>query len=118
MNWSALTTSIVCWTGRILALSLFLFWGAFFVEHLQEWFLHPAKGFPPIWVWLGQLAHLTILVGLAALWRWPLTGSVITIVGSVSFFGGLATWEATAGKPYVVLLAFLAGTITPAVLTA
>jgi hypothetical protein len=117
MKWSALTISIVCWTGRVLALGLFLFWGAVFVEHLQQGFLHSVKGLPPVWVWLGQLAHLTILVGLVALWSWPVPGSILTILGSLSFFGGLAISEATAGKQYVSCLEFLAVTIIPALLT-
>ena len=117
MKSSALTMSIVCWTGRVLALGLFLFWGAFFVEHLQQWFLHPVNGFPPVWVWLGQLAHLAILIGLMGLWRWPVTGSILTILGALSFFGGLAVSEAIAGKPYHLFLAFLAVTIIPALLT-
>ena len=117
MRRSALTISIVCWTGRVLALGLFLFWGAFFVEHLQEWFLHPVKGFPPVWIWLGQLAHLTILVGLVALWRWPVTGSILTTLGSIAFFGGLAIAEAAAGGQYLSFLEFLAVTIVPALLT-
>ncbi len=109
--------TIVCWTGRVLALGLFLFWGAFFVEHLQEWFMHPFKGFPPVWVCLAQLAHLTILIGLVTLWRWQATGSVITILGSLSFFGGLAISQAIAGKQYLSFLAFLTFTIIPALLT-
>ena len=117
MKSSALTMSIVCWTGRVLALGLLLFWGAFFVEHLQQWFLHPFNGFPPVWVWLGQLAHLAILIGLMALWRWPVTGSILTILGSLSFFGGLAVSEAIAGKSSHLFLAFLAVTIIPALLT-
>jgi hypothetical protein len=117
MKWSALTISIVCWTGRVLALGLFLFWGAFFVEHLQQGFLHSVKGLPPVGVWLGQLAHLTILVGLVALWRWPVPGSMLTILGSLSFFGGLAISGATAGKQYLSCLEFLAVTIIPALLT-
>ena len=104
MKSSALTMSIVCWTGRVLALGLFLFWGAFFVEHLQQWFLHPVKGFPPVWVWLGQLAHLAILIGLIGLWRWPVTGSILTILGSLSFFGGLAVSAGDCGEaaPFVL----------------
>jgi hypothetical protein len=117
MKGSALTISIVCWTGRVLALGLFVLWGAFFVAHLEQWFLHPIKGFPPIGVWLGQLAHLAILVGLVALWRWPVTGSILTILGSLAFFGGLAIWEATAGGRYLSFLEFLAITILPALLT-
>ncbi len=109
--------NIVCWAGRILALGLFLFWGAFFVEHLQEWFMHPAKGFPPVWVCLAQLAHLTVLIGLLALWRWQLTGSVLTILGSLAFFGGLAISQAIAGKHYLTMMGFLAVTLIPALLT-
>jgi hypothetical protein len=117
MKWSPLTLNIVCWSGRILALGLFLFWGGFFVAHLQQWFFHPTKGFPPAWVWLAQLAHLTILVGLVTIWRWQVTGSILTILGSLAFFGGLAISEAIAGKKYLTLLEFLAVTIIPALLT-
>jgi hypothetical protein len=117
MKSSALSMSIVCWTGRVLALGLFLFWGAFFVEHLQQWFLHPVDRFPSVWVWIGQLAHLAIVIGLMGLCRWLVTGSILTILGALSFFGGLAVTEAIAGKPYQLFLAFLAVTIIPALLT-
>jgi hypothetical protein len=117
MKRSALTISIVCWTGRVLALGLFLFWGASFVEHLQQGFLHSVKELPPVWVWSGHLAHLTFLVGLLALWRWQVTGSILTILGSLAYFGGLAISEATKGKQYLSCLAFLAVTIIPALLT-
>jgi hypothetical protein len=109
--------SIVRWTGRGLALGLFLFWGASLVEHLQHGFLHSVKELPPVWVWLGYLAHLTFLVGLVALWRWPLAGSILTILGTFSYFGGLAISEATKGKPYLSCLEFLTVTIIPALLT-
>jgi hypothetical protein len=109
--------SIVCWTGRVLALGLFLFWGASLVEHLRQGFLHSVKELPPVWVWLGYLAHLTFLVGLVALWRWQLTGSILTILGTLSYFGGLAISEATKGKQYLSCLEFLAVTIIPALLT-
>jgi hypothetical protein len=115
MKASAVVISIVCWSGRILGLGLLVVWGTFFVEHL-EWFLHPAKGLPPVWVWAAQLAHLTFLVGLAALWRWPVVGSVLTIVGSLSFFGGLAISQAAAGQRYLSLLALFAVTIIPALM--
>jgi hypothetical protein len=117
MKSSALTISTVCWTGRVLALGTFLFWGAFFVEHLWDWFLHPSKGFPPIWVWLAQFAHMVTLLGLAALWRWPVAGSILTILGSLGFFGGLAISQAASGRPYVAFLAYLAVTIVPVLLT-
>jgi hypothetical protein len=117
MKWSALTISIVCWTGRILALGLFLFWGAFFVAHLQQGFLRSVKELPPAWVWLAYLAHLTFRIGLVALWRWQVSGSILTILGSLSYFGGLAFSEATKGKQYLSCLAFLGVTIIPALLT-
>ena len=117
MKWTALNLNVVCWSGRLLALGLFLFWGGFFVAHLLQWFFHPTKGFPPTWVWLAQLAHLTILVGLVTIWRWQVIGSILTIVGSLAFFGGLAISEAIAGKTYVTLVEFLAVTILPALLT-
>src|SRR5262249_3094820 len=117
MKWSALTVSIVCWAGRVLALGLFLFWGASFVKHLQQGFLHSVKELPPVWVWLGYLAHLTFLVGLVALWRWQVTGSILTILGTLSYFGSLAISEATKGKPYLSCLEFLAVTTIPALLT-
>ena len=117
MKSSALAVTVVCWTARILALALFFLWGAFFVEHLREWFMHPAQGFPPVWVWLAQLAHLAVLVGLIALWRWQLAGSLITIVAATLFFGGLAISTGIAGHRYLPLLAFLTITIIPAVLT-
>jgi hypothetical protein len=109
--------SIIRWTGRVLALGLFLFWGTSFVEHLQHGFLHSVKELPPVGVWLGYLANLTFLVGLVALWRWQLTGSILTILGTLSYFGGLAVSEATKGKPYLSCLAFLAVTTIPALLT-
>src|SRR5262245_38054353 len=117
MKWSALTVNIVCWTGRVLALGLFLFWGASFVEHLQQGFLYSVKELPPVWARLGYLAHLTFLVGLLALWRWPVTGSILTLLGSLSYFGGLAISEATKAKQYLSCLAFLAVTTIPALLT-
>jgi hypothetical protein len=117
MKWRALTVSIVRWTGRVLALGLFLFWGAKFVEHLQDGFLHSVKQLSPVGVWLAYLAHLTFLVGLVALWRWPLAGSILTILGTLSYFGGLAISETTKGKPCLPCLAFLAVTILPALLT-
>ena len=109
--------SIVRWTGRVLALGLFLFWGAKFVEHLQDGFLHTVKQLSTVGVWLANLAHLTFLVGLVVLWRWPLTGSILTLLGACSYFGGLAISETTKGKPCLPCLAFLAVTILPALLT-
>jgi hypothetical protein len=117
MRWSALTVSLLCWSGRVLALGLFLFWGASFVQHLQQGFLHSVKELPPVWVWLGYLAHLTFLVGLVALWRWQILGSILTLLGTLSYFGGLAISEATKERQYLSCLEFLAVTTIPALLT-
>jgi hypothetical protein len=43
--------ALASWSGRVLAIGLFEFWGAFFVEHLG-WFVHPGQGVPPVRVWL------------------------------------------------------------------
>jgi hypothetical protein len=117
MNSTRLALRIVCWTGRILALGLFMFWGAFFLEHLKEWFMHPLQKSPPLWVWLAQLAHLAILVGLVSLWRWPIGGSIVTIVASLLFFGGLAISAGTGGHRYLLFVAFFAVTTIPALLS-
>ena len=114
MKSTALILAIVSWTARLMALGLFLLWGAFFVEHMQEWFLHPAQGFPPPWVWGGQLAHLVLLIGLLMLVRWQLAGSIVTILGALAFFGGLIV---LAGARSLPMIAFLAVTITPALLS-
>jgi hypothetical protein len=111
-----LAIAIVSWSARLLALGLFLLWGAFFVEHMQEWFMHPAKGFPPPWVWAGQLAHLVLLVGLLMLIRWQLAGAVVTILGAVAFFGGLIVMTG-AGSKSLPLVLFLVVTLLPALLS-
>lgn len=46
-----------------------------------------------------------------------ITGSILTILGVLCFFGGLAISEATAGRQYLLFLAFLGVTIIPALLT-
>jgi hypothetical protein len=117
MKPSALTFAIGCWTARLLALGLFLLWGAFFVEHMREWFLHPVQGFPPAWVWGQQLAHLVMLIGLLMLVRWELAGSIVTILGALAFFGGLIVMTGLAGNKHLPLLAFFAVTIIPALLS-
>jgi hypothetical protein len=115
MKPGALAIVLVSWTARLLALGLFLLWGAFFVEHVQEWFLHPAEGFPPSWVWGLQLAHLVLLVGLLMLLRWELAGAIVAIVGAVAFFGGLII-IAGAG-PLSKMIVFLAVTLIPALMS-
>ena len=88
------------WTGRLFASLLFLFWGAFFIEHLLEWFMHPDQGLPPAWVWLSQFLHLTMIIGLAMMVRWDRLGAIITIIGTVVFFSSIGYH----GFPFIALL--------------
>ena len=113
---TAMALSVIRWIARLLALGMFLLWGAFFLEHLQEWFLHPAKGFPPFWVWLMMLAHLGILVGLVALWKWEIAGSSLAIAAAIAFFGSMAIKAILDGHRYFSLLVFLGITILPPLL--
>lgn len=113
MNPTLMTLIVVRWIARLLALGMFLFWGAFFLEHARDWFTHPAQGFPPFWVWLTMLAHLGVLVGMAALWKWEVAGSLLAIAAALAFFGNLAVRELLAGHPYARLLVFLGITILP-----
>jgi hypothetical protein len=81
--------AVVTWLGRILALVVLAVSGAFFVEHLG-WFLHPTVGWPPARVWLLQLVHLGLLVGLALLFRWEIAGGVLTIAAALALFSAVA----------------------------
>lgn len=76
------------WLGRLLALGVFLLWGAFFVEHAQEWVIAPSPNLPPLEVCVGQALHLLLLVGLLVSLRWPRIGSVWVIVAAFAFFHG------------------------------
>ncbi len=91
------------WVARILAAILFLFWGAFFVEHLGEWFLQSEQGFPPVSVWIGQALHFVILLGLGMMLNWDRLGSLVTIVGTVAFFSAIGY----RGFPFIALLNLL-----------
>lgn len=78
--------SVLRWIARLLAVGLFLFWGAFFVEHLRDWFVRPNPQSPPVSVWFAQFLHLLILVGLVAGVFWEFAGGILIIVASVLFF--------------------------------
>src|SRR5262245_8030435 len=81
--------AVASWSGRLLAVGLVAFWGAFFVEHL-EWFVHPGQGLPPVRVWLLQLVHLVLLAGLLMLIRWEIPGSILTVAAALVFFAAAA----------------------------
>jgi hypothetical protein len=88
------------WGGRLTAVLLFLFWGAFFVEHLSEWFFRSDGRYPPPWVWRQQFAHFAMLAGLAVMLKWDRLGSLVLAIATVGFFGGIGFH----GFPFIALL--------------
>ncbi len=64
-----------------------------------------------------MLAHLGILLGMLALWKWEIAGSLLTAASALAFFGGLALREMLAGHRNGTFLIFLAVTLLPPVLT-
>lgn len=100
---------LICWLARIATALVFLFWGAFFVEHLMEWFVKPFPNVPPLKVFLAQFLHFLMLAGLLVTLRWPQVGSPVAILAAAIFL-------ARTGANYP---AFLTATILPVlVLTA
>jgi hypothetical protein len=79
---------------------LFLFWGAFFVEHLGEWFLAGGASGPPPWVWMAQAAHFGMLLALVATvaWTWP--GALATVATTALFFAIIGY----RGFPFLALI--------------
>ena len=94
---------IARWLARLSAGLLCLFWGAFFVEHLREWFLSGSGVLPPVHVWIGQLLHFVMIAGLAMVIFWPRVGSVAAIAGTALFFA----WIGVREFPWIALLNLL-----------
>jgi hypothetical protein len=91
------------WLGRTLALLLVLFWGAFFLEHVAEWFGNLQGPLPPARVWIGQVLHLGMLAGLVLmLWREWL-GAIVTVLTTAAFFASIGMH----GFPYIALINLL-----------
>lgn len=94
------------WSARLVAVLLFLLWGAFFVEHTGDYFSHPGK-LPPPWVLGLHGLHFALLVGLLIGWRWELAGGLLVVAATLTFFpmvaGVRAGW-------------FIAVTIIPGIL--
>jgi hypothetical protein len=88
------------WAGRVTAGLLFLFWGAFFVEHSAEWFLRSDGRFPPAWVAVQHGFHFLMLVGLAAMLKWDKVGAAILTLSTFAFFGFIGF----RGFPWIALL--------------
>jgi len=85
-NSQNLAIRITRWVARVLALAVFLLWGAFFVEHTGEWFVAPFPQLPPLKVCLFQCLHLLLLLGLLASLRWPRLGLIWVAVVACAFF--------------------------------
>jgi hypothetical protein len=103
-----MVSAVFLWLGRALAVLLCLFWGAFFVEHLAEWFV-PGQpgGWPPPSVWAAQAFHFVMLAGLALMaWR-AKPGAVLTVLGTALFFAtiGMARFPTIALVNLLPLLA-------------
>ena len=97
----------VRWLARALALCVFLFWGAFFVEHLLEWFVKPFPHHPPLKVCVGMALHCLLLAGLLIALKWERVGSLIAIVAAFGFFYYIS------GSPISLYFGF---TVLPALL--
>lgn len=84
------------WSGRACAALLAIFWGLFFVEHVNAWYFDP-RGWPPLWVTAAMVAHGLIILGLAAMLRWTWVGAALTLIGTIGFLtptliGGKPAW--------------------------
>lgn len=91
---------IVRWLARVAAVSLLVFWGTFFVAHLQQWFFRADGLFPPAWVWGSQLLHLLMLVGLGLTLRWERIGAAVVIGATAAFFLSIGY----SGFPFLALI--------------
>jgi len=84
---------------RILAIVLniatFVFWGAFFLEHLSPFF--NAGGTLPAEVWFIQICHFFFLIGLLLSIKWNFAGALLTFIFSFLFL-----WQA-AGYFFFIL---------------
>jgi len=76
----------------VFNITVFLFWGAFFLEHLISFF--DDSGNVPFYYFLIQLFHFIFLISLIIALKWNVTGSILTLLFSLLFF-----WHA-AGKNF------------------
>ena len=98
---------IVTWIARVTAVICFLFWGAFFVAHLNAWFITPLltkAQLPPLSIWMQKLLHLGFLVGYIIGFKRELIGGLLGVVSALAFCVSIG------------VLKFLPWTILPGVL--
>lgn len=75
LRWSTIMTSII----------LFFFWGSFFVDHLNEWYIQPS-GYPPMYVTMSMLAHGLLLISyIIILWK-PKIGAILIAFAAILYF--------------------------------
>lgn len=79
-----LAARILRWLGRGLAVLLALFWGAFLVEHINEWYVQP-KGYPPLWVTVAMGFHLGLVAGLLLSLWWERLGILLILLSAIGF---------------------------------
>jgi hypothetical protein len=100
----AFSLKLVLWSAQTLSLLLFLFWGAFFIEHLQ--FFTNVNDKPAFIVYLITVFHFMLLVSyIFAMWK-HFAGSVMMIIFALAFF------VFTAGQmflPFFLISAIPAG---------
>jgi len=86
MNRVKLAVTLTRWLARGLAVCVFLLWGAFFVEHLLEWFVKPFPNHPPLKVCAAMALHFLMLAGLLLALRWKVAGGLLAIAAAFTFF--------------------------------
>lgn len=96
-----ITAKAFLWMGRGVALALLLLSGAFFVEHIREWYMGATQSVPPVWVGVGVFLHLGMLIGLAICLRWTAFGSAVVAVTTLAFI--VETGIFTGYFPFIVL---------------
>lgn len=104
-----LRTAIVSkWLGHLSALALFVIWGAFFLEHLQEWYFQSKGQYPPLWVSLAMVFDFAILLGLSLSSKWIAIGSGTVGAGTIGFATVLASHGDLRGTIMLINLVPLA----------
>jgi len=76
---------VLLWSARSTAALLFFFWGSFFYEHLNEWYIGKTQ-FPPMHVSLTVAAHALLLIGYLISFKFEKTGMIMITLFSFLFF--------------------------------
>ncbi|MHC1736551.1 MAG: hypothetical protein AB9882_00920 [Ignavibacteriaceae bacterium] len=68
----------------VLNIAVFVFWGAFFIEHVSYFF--SGAGTPPAEVRFIQFYHFLFLAGLLLTIKWNYPGALLSLISSLFFF--------------------------------